>query len=412
MLSPFFFLIYIDDLIALALACGCDIALFADDIVVWARQQGLLGDAAVQDFLDSLTNWAAEWKVIFGQKKSQTIQFTRSRDPPAIPKFRLTGFELEFTDSYKYLGVWLEKDLSWTKQAEAMLAKANAVSAVICNAIVPNQPPGFRCISTLVNSLLVPVVTYGFPIWSVPPEFIARTDSILARPFRRCLSLPQKSSHSASVLIECGALTCESLARLAALRFGFRLVSSDGKDPAKPLLFERKEPIAAVINASAASAGVNYGDAGQMLTARNSVELKQLLEWHASDHGVWQLKGLKTATGPAPYLLQDTRRLSAVRARLRLNRCSLNASLAERKLTADPNCAVCAVPETVEHCLLVCPQFAAMRQQCAAALDFLGLPLNFGIVLGADDVSPAVKQRSALVATGHFLLAIDSVRRL
>lgn len=411
-LSPFFFLIYIDDLIELALACGCDIALFADDIVAWAKQQGHRGDAALQDFLNALTNWAAEWKVTFGQKKSQVIQFSRSRSPPEIPKFSLTGFELDFTDSYKYLGVWFERDLSWTKQTLEMLARANRVSAVICSTIVPNQPPGFSCVNSLVNSLLVPVVSYGFPVWSVPPEFVARTDSILARPFRRLLSLPQKSTHSASVLIECGALTCESLLRLSALRFGFRLVASDIEDPCKRLLWVKTDAIAARINESSRWAGLPYDDAEQVRDARHRVELKQLLEWQASNVGVWQLKDLKLTTGPASYLRHDGRRLAAVRARLRLNRCSLNASLAERKVIPDAGCGVCAVPETVEHCLLVCPQFAALRQQCAAALDYLGLPLNIAIVLGADGVSPASKQRSALVATGHFLLAIDNARRL
>ena len=55
-MSPFYFLIYIDDLIALALACGCDIALFADDIAAWARQEGAAGDADLQNFLTALTD--------------------------------------------------------------------------------------------------------------------------------------------------------------------------------------------------------------------------------------------------------------------------------------------------------------------------------------------------------------------
>src|SRR6478672_11510667 len=130
------------------------------------------------------------------------------------------------------------------------------------------------------------------------------------------------------------------------------------------------------------------------------VELLQLAEWHHNDHGVWQLKGLKLSVGPSQYLLQDGRRLAAVRARLRLNRCSLNASLAQRRLVADPNCVVCAVPETVEHCLLECPQYAALRHNCAAALNFLGLPLNFATVLGClDGVGPGTR-RSALAASG------------
>jgi len=200
---------------------------------------------------------------------------------------------------------------------------------------------------------------------------------------------------------------------LSALRFGFRLLCSDVKDPCKPLLFEHKEPIAAVIRDRAQWARVAWDNAGQMAKARDKVELKQLLLWQSSDVGIWQLKALKLSAGPSAYLLHDGRRTAAVRARLRLNRCSLNASLAERKITADPNCAVCAVPETVEHCLLDCPVFTAARQQCRAALDFLGLDLSFGMVLGAvESITPAERRRSALAATGHFLNAIDSVRRL
>ena len=180
------------------------------------------------------------------------------------------------------------------------------------------------------------------------------------------------------------------------------------------LLWVKTDAVAARINDAARWARLRYDDAAQMRDARRRVELQQLQDWQSSNVGVWQLKALKLTTGPAPYLLHDSRRLSAVRARLRLNRCSLNASLAERKITPNPSCTVCGVPETVEHCLLFCPQFSAPRQQCSAALDCLRLPLNFAIVLGADDVQPAVVQRSALAVTGRFLEALDAtgIRRL
>ena len=142
------------------------------------------------------------------------------------------------------------------------------------------------------------------------------------------------------------------------------------------------------------------------------MELRQLLDWHASDSGVWLLKGLKLQPGPASYLLHDGRKLSTIRARLRLNRCSLNASLAERRITGDPNCDVCQVPETVEHCLLVCPRYAAPRQQCTSALNLLGLQPNLAVLLGADESCPTNSLRPTLIATGIFLLAVDALRRL
>jgi hypothetical protein len=241
---------------------------------------------------------------------------------------------------------------------------------------------------------------------------VARVDSIMARPFRRLLSLPQKSTHSASVLIECGFLSCEVLFRLCALRFGFRLLCSDSKDPCKPLLFEGEGAIAVRVRQAGRWAAVDYSSAKAMQHARRRVEQQQLLSWQADDAGSWQLKGLKLRTGHSPYLLHDGRRLSAIRARLRLNRCSLNASLAERRVTEDPNCAACGVPETVEHCLLDCPIYAGPRRQCEAALDRGGLRLSYAVLLGADDSCPDDKLPTVLRVTGDFLLAIDNLRQL
>src|SRR3954469_12262241 len=67
-LSPFLFLVYINDVVQLAEESGCEIALFADDIVVWPKSCNSEGDAAVQGFLDKLGPWAKQWKVLFGQK--------------------------------------------------------------------------------------------------------------------------------------------------------------------------------------------------------------------------------------------------------------------------------------------------------------------------------------------------------
>jgi hypothetical protein len=212
--------------------------------------------------------------------------------------------------------------------------------------------------------------------------------------------------------VEAGILDCDSLLSLSALRFGFRLVCSDVTDPCKRLVFEQKNATAVVMRHAAGDYGVQMDDQKQIEQAHAVVEGERLERWARSPHGVWQLKGLKLTPGPSEYLLEDGRRLAAVRARLRLNRCSLNASLAQRRLVLDPNCTVCAVPETVEHCLLECPRYEAPRRECAAALDFLRLPLNFATVLGSVYDRGPEQRRSALAATGKFLQAIDNIRKL
>src|SRR6185436_4104419 len=136
------------------------------------------------------------------------------------PPFRLTSFALDFTDAYKYLGVWFESNLSWGKQTDEMIARANRTAAVICRFVLPGQPPGFTCVRSLVNALVAPVISFGMPVYEVPSAREAQVDALLARPIRRCLGLPQKSTHSSSVLVEAGILSSSALFHACALRFG------------------------------------------------------------------------------------------------------------------------------------------------------------------------------------------------
>src|SRR6185436_14750454 len=214
------------------------------------------------------------------------------------------------------------------------------------------------------------------------------------------------------VFLLSGILSSSTLFAACALRFGFRVVCSDVHEPCKPLLFERKNAISACIRRSSAAVNVAIDNKEAMAVVHDQLQRHQWQEWQSNDIGCWQLKGLKLSSGPSLYLLHDGRRLATLRARLRFNRCSLRASLAERRLSADPNCEVCAVPETVEHCLLVCPRYTIARQECAAALDLHRLPLTLASALGSlDDAGPGVR-RAALATTGRYLLAIDNIRHL
>src|SRR4051794_517171 len=96
----------------------------------------------------------------------------------------------------------------------------------------------------------------------------------------------------------------------------------------------------------------------------------------------------------------------------------LNASLAIRRVIADPNCASCGVPETNEHCLLDCPAFAVPRLQCSLGLSMLSVDLDLSSVLGdvdrpksSQDRRPTAVRCEILKLTGAFLRDIDLVRQ-
>src|SRR4029077_7612282 len=113
-LSPILFLLYIASLYeALGEITDITVIGFPDDsnIVTFAR--------TVQENSRTLERaWAVceQWSrsrgMLFEPKKSELVHFTRARTPPA-DKVRLGAAEKEPTTSTRFLGVWLDRKLTW-----------------------------------------------------------------------------------------------------------------------------------------------------------------------------------------------------------------------------------------------------------------------------------------------------------
>ena len=148
-----------------------------------------------------------------------------------------------------------------------------------------------------------------------------------------------------------------------------------------------------------------------MRSLRHTVDQWQLDQWSDAKEGSKQLKALKTQAGPSGYLLADDRRLSAVRARLRFDRASLNASLAQRCVVPDASCPHCGQVDSVEHCLLECKRFASQRNDLDLELQREGEQLSLATVL-TSDLLPKHVWSNVQQSSGRFLLAIDAIRAL
>lgn len=420
-LSPFLFLVYINDAEICALQTGCEISLFADDMAVWPGVVDGPGDERLQACLDVLSGWARDWKVLFGAAKSQVVPFSHNRRAPLLKPFRLADFSLAFVDAYKYLGVWFHADLTWKHHLIQVMGKANSASAVIASHIRPGKAPGFRVVATLVKALLLPVISYGFPVWSADAAGARALDQLIARPLKRCLSLPQKSTPAASVLVDCGVLSTDGLLAVETLRFAHTILKMEGKDPCKSYFLNPRNFLAVAARRFSREIGVDFQIPAQMAKAGDRTLAWQWRLWLAEPGTSEELQSpqtpvklIKLNPGTSDYLLHDNRRVSAVRARLRHDRASLALSLHIRRVEGfpSPNCPDCLMPESVEHCLLECKRLNAERLALKAQLDELQVPVNLDIVLGHINDLPVAKRLSVLQITAAFLQDIDRRRKL
>ena len=115
------------------------INLFADDIVIWISEL-LLNQSMIQTWthmqqaLNKLSTWASTWKITFSPTKTQLMIFYYAeRLPLGWNAFNLclSGFIITTTDTYKYLGLMLHKQLKWTYHIQHIIHNATSTSYYI-----------------------------------------------------------------------------------------------------------------------------------------------------------------------------------------------------------------------------------------------------------------------------------------
>ena len=119
-LGPLLFLIYINDIIE---NITSKLKLFADDCLLYRTITSEQDTMALQKDLDTLVQWASKWQMKFNTSKCTIMKCTRSANPIQL-KYTLQETNLEESDKHMYLGVMLDKSLSWSSHITHVANKA------------------------------------------------------------------------------------------------------------------------------------------------------------------------------------------------------------------------------------------------------------------------------------------------
>ena len=123
-MGPLLFLIYIDGLDGIRLSGG-SLSRFADDLLLHKTIY------CVQDYLDlqadinALAVWLADHKLTLNMKKYKSLLFSRKRSSliSSLPPISINNSALNRDQSYRYLGVTITVDLSWSNHINLICMK-------------------------------------------------------------------------------------------------------------------------------------------------------------------------------------------------------------------------------------------------------------------------------------------------
>ena len=111
-----------------------------------------------------IEQWSIENYLDFNTSKCKYMVVSRKRDPPEpdVPLL-LFGSALERVDSYKYLGVLLTGDLSWSLQVETVCQKARRILGLLYRRFYGRASQD--SLKQLYLSLVRPHLEYACQVW-------------------------------------------------------------------------------------------------------------------------------------------------------------------------------------------------------------------------------------------------------
>ena len=124
-LGPLLFLCYINDL---PNHLTSRVKLHADDVLLYSPVSTIADCQNLQEDLDRLVQWADTWQMNFNITKCEMIRIT-NRIYPVCYTYKMKDHCLNEVFHTKYLGVVIDKGLTWSKHTSYITSKANQALA-------------------------------------------------------------------------------------------------------------------------------------------------------------------------------------------------------------------------------------------------------------------------------------------
>ena len=156
---PLLFLFYINDL---PQNIQTQVRLFADDTSVYLTVGSSDDRESLQADLNTFQEYELAWDMELNPSKCQVLHIIRLIHP-LNTQYSLHGQVLEATDTAKYLGVSIAKDLSWNDHISSITSKANRTLGFVKRNVRTNNE---KVKELAYKTLVRPQVEYASPVRS------------------------------------------------------------------------------------------------------------------------------------------------------------------------------------------------------------------------------------------------------
>ena len=162
-LGPLLFLIYINGVTEIPLNDGC-MLLYADDILLYRQIQSSSDYQLFQQDIDAMESWFSQNNLELNASKCKYMVISRKcQHHQPMNQLTISNALLEKVSDFKYMGVWLSDNLTWTKHVEQITKRATKQAGLIFRRFYAHSSS--ESIKQLYVSFVRPHLEYAAPVW-------------------------------------------------------------------------------------------------------------------------------------------------------------------------------------------------------------------------------------------------------
>ena len=160
-LGPLLFIIYIDGLTDVL--SNCSMHLYADNLLLYRPIHSPTDYQALQADIDALSDWILAHKLQFNCDKCKCMLVSRKRDPIMPITLLVNSQPLERVYSYRYLGILLTSNLSWSAHISTLCSKARQQIGMLYRKFY--RYSDMETLKWLYVSFIRPNLEYATAVW-------------------------------------------------------------------------------------------------------------------------------------------------------------------------------------------------------------------------------------------------------
>ena len=160
------FLLYVGEISGISLSCESRLHLYADDVLLYSVIEAHpAAFIPIQNDISKIAEWSVDNYLTLNQSKCKYMILSRKRKPtePSTPLL-LDGQPLAQVTSFKYLGVILTNNLSWSEHVNSVCIRATRLLGLIFRKYYNHA--SCSSLLQLYKSLVLPHLEYASAIWS------------------------------------------------------------------------------------------------------------------------------------------------------------------------------------------------------------------------------------------------------